>query len=66
MVVKAAMHALGMSFEEFGSWVRQVPNDEVHGRLVEEIVRAFRRRLDEIGITPADDLKPLPARGPGG
>lgn len=67
MVVKAAMYALGMSFEEFGAWVRRVPKDEVHGRLVEEeIVKAFRRRLDEVGITPADDLKPLPARGPGG
>lgn len=64
MVVKAATHALGMSLEEFGARVRRTPEDEVRGRLVEEeIVMVFRQSLDELGPTPADDLKPLPARG---
>jgi hypothetical protein len=58
IVVKAAASALGMSYEEFGAWIRRTPEEEVRARLSEEeIARDFRRELDRLGKSASEDLK---------
>lgn len=58
IVVKAAASALGMDYREFGTWVRETPEEEVRARLTErEIARNFRRELDRFGESASRDLE---------
>lgn len=58
IVVKAAASALGMDYGEFGAWVRETSEEEVHARLSEEeVARTFRRELDRFGKSASEDLK---------
>lgn len=63
MVVKAATHALEMSYEELAAWVRKAPEEEVRDKLLEEeTVKVFRQELDGLSEVPVDELKLAPTK----